>query len=255
MQNIDKNFYDTLKILNVNEINYCCTNGTMLGLQRDGDLIPWDRDIDIMINAKSFELSNLIRSMKKKGFTGGFHRKIRPGFPVIKFHRTGGRVIEFNIPTKNSKDEFCLEWYECEIPDIYKKLNIIQKLTFKFLKLIGRIPLQETQVGIQPCMHIDDNYKKIACVFLKNFFPIISFLDKCIRKITKLDFLVGYYSKNLDPKKTKNFDYYGINCLIPIESEKACTDLYGSNWNKPIRNKHYTDFFKDSKEHNYIKEL
>ena len=68
MQNVDKNFYDTLKILNASKINYCCTNGTMLGLQRDGDLIPWDRDIDIMINAKSFELSNLIRSMKKKGF-------------------------------------------------------------------------------------------------------------------------------------------------------------------------------------------
>ena len=63
-QKIDKNFYDTLKVLNNSNIYYCCANGTMLGLFRDGNLLPWDKDIDIVILAKPAEYSNLIKSMK-----------------------------------------------------------------------------------------------------------------------------------------------------------------------------------------------
>jgi len=254
-QKIDKNFYDTLKVLNNSNIYYCCANGTMLGLFRDGNLIPWDKDIDIMILAKPAEYSSLIKSMKTQGFSGSFHRKIRPGLPVLKFHRAGGRKVEFSTPVKNSKGEYCLEWYECEIPDIYKKLKIHQKLTYKFLKILGRTPLQETQLGITPCLHVDGKLKKTICFFLKIFFPVIHFINIWLRKLTKLDSLIGYYTKNQDPKKTKIINYYGVNCSIPAQPEKACVDLYGSNWKTPRDMSHYTDFLKDSKEHNFIKEI
>ena len=255
IKKIDKNFYDTLKILNNMNISYCCANGTMLGLLRDGDLIPWDKDVDISIFAKPAEYSNLIKLMNTNGFIGSFHRKIRPGLPELKFHREGGRKIEFSTPVKNSKGEYCLEWYECEIPNIYKKLKLYQKLVYKFLKFIGRTPFQETQLGIKPCSHVDNKIKKIICFFLKNFFPVIHFINIWLRKLTKLDVLVGYYTKNLDPKKTRTTNYCGIDCKIPDQSEKICADLYGSDWEKPKRITHYTDFLKDSKNQKFVKEI
>lgn len=244
-QKIDKNFYDTLKILNSSRnIYYCCTQGTMLGLLRDGELLPWDKDIDIIISTKKSGYEELINLMKSKGFKGGFHRRFRPGLPVMKFYRSGGRVIEFNVYVKNSKDEFCLEWFECEIPQIYEKLKLYQKFIYKFLKVIGRVPYQEAQLGLKSCLYVENRFKKLLCYALKNFFFSINSINIKLRELAHLDSLIGYYSKNLDPLKTRIIDYYGIKCLIPEESEKVCDDFYGSNWHMARKSLHYTDYLK-----------
>ncbi|MGD8587218.1 MAG: LicD family protein [Chromatiales bacterium] len=40
---------DTVDILNQAQIPYTLDAGTLLGIARDGDLIPWDNDIDLML--------------------------------------------------------------------------------------------------------------------------------------------------------------------------------------------------------------
>ena len=242
---IDKNFYDTLNILNnLKNINYCCTQGTMLGLFRDGELLPWDGDIDIIILSQKNGYEELINSMKAKGFIGGLHRRFRPNLPVIKFYRKGGRRVEFNSYIKNSKNQYCLEHYECEIPEVYKKLRLYQKFINKILKIIGRIPFQELQLGLKPCLFIENKFKKILCYLLRYFIPNINLINIWLRKFSHLDNLIGYYSSNLDPMKTRIIKYHGLDCLIPHETEKVCTDLYGSNWYEPKKSSHYTDYFK-----------
>jgi hypothetical protein len=42
---------DTVDILNAAGIPYTLDAGTLLGIVRDGDLIPWDNDIDLMLPA------------------------------------------------------------------------------------------------------------------------------------------------------------------------------------------------------------
>lgn len=251
---IDKNFYDTLNIVNKLKIRYYCICGTMLGLYRNGDLIPWDTDIDMVIVAKPDEYSLLINAMREKGFLGGFHRKFRPGMPVLKFHRKGGRKIEFSTPIKNSKGNYCIEWYKSEVPEIYRDLNYFQKFIHKFLKIFGRIPFQETQVGIKPCLHVYGFYKKALCLTLRILFSKVQLINNFLRKIAKINFLVGYYSKNLNPNNIAFVKYHGLDCAIPLNTEAVCNDFYGPDWKKPKGMKHYSDFYKDSLSQNFVKD-
>ena len=251
---VDKNFYDTLKILKNLKLNFCCSCGTMLGLYRDGDLIPWDEDIDIIFSASPEQYCALINAMKMKGFSGGFHRKFRPGLPVLKFHRSGGRKVEFSTPVKNLNGEYCLEWYKSEVPEIYRNLKYYQKLSHKFLKIIGRTPFQETQVGIRPCLYVDGIFKKGICFILMNFFSLIQSINNSLRKLTKIDSLIGYYSKRLDINNITIVKYFGLDCPIPADSEGVCIDLYGLNWKKPKGMKHFSDFYKDSTSQQFVKD-
>ena len=251
---IDKNFYDTIKILNNLKIKYFCTCGTMLGLYRDNDLIEWDEDIDIAIFAKPNEYNALISTMKDHGFSGSFQRTIRPGLPSLKFQRIGGRKVEFSTPIKNVKGEYCHEWYKVVSPQIYKSLKYYQKITHKFLKLIGRIPFQENQLGIKPCLHVYSNKKKVICLFLQVFFPLVLKLNYRLRKLTNLDSTIGYYSKKLDPNNVTQIKYHGLECKIPTYSEDICEDFYGSDWRNPKGMDHYSDFYKDASSYKFIKQ-
>ena len=44
---------DTIDVLNAADIPYILDAGTLLGIVRDGDLIPWDNDIDLMLPASA----------------------------------------------------------------------------------------------------------------------------------------------------------------------------------------------------------
>ena len=46
---IDKNFKEIINLLNNSNINYWLCHGTLLGIIRDNELIPWDHDIDIAV--------------------------------------------------------------------------------------------------------------------------------------------------------------------------------------------------------------
>ena len=46
---LDSNFVETINLLNENKISYWVCHGTLLGLIRDGNLIPWDHDIDLAV--------------------------------------------------------------------------------------------------------------------------------------------------------------------------------------------------------------
>ena len=46
---IDINFSEIINILNKNKIKYWICHGTLLGIIRDNQLIPWDHDIDIAV--------------------------------------------------------------------------------------------------------------------------------------------------------------------------------------------------------------
>ena len=67
-KNKDKNFIDTINLLNKNKISYWICNGTVLGLLRDKNLIPWDPDIDIGIWKNEVNLLELEKIFKKEGF-------------------------------------------------------------------------------------------------------------------------------------------------------------------------------------------
>ncbi len=48
-EKVDQNFEEVIRLLNVNKIEYWICHGTLLGIIRDNELIPWDHDIDIAV--------------------------------------------------------------------------------------------------------------------------------------------------------------------------------------------------------------
>lgn len=71
-------FLAVIEILNANDVNYCITHGTCLGLIRDHALIPWDFDADIAV------------------ITGG-KRSDMNGFLCSQFEKHGFTIVKYNL--------------------------------------------------------------------------------------------------------------------------------------------------------------
>lgn len=70
---IEKMFKSIVPILNKYNIKYWCVYGTLLGLHRDGFILPWDYDVDFAIEDVNINsiLKNkkLLDDIKKEGLT------------------------------------------------------------------------------------------------------------------------------------------------------------------------------------------
>ena len=97
-ENIDSNFFETINILNSNNINYWICHGTLLGIIREGKLIDWDHDIDIAIWSEETPKNLIIELMKKNKFL------LRDGFGIdddlVSFDKNDGRTVDFSFLKK-----------------------------------------------------------------------------------------------------------------------------------------------------------
>lgn len=65
----EKLLVDVISIVENCNVEYWLEGGTLLGLRREGRLLPWDDDLDISLHAKEHEkLVFLMRTLKEKGF-------------------------------------------------------------------------------------------------------------------------------------------------------------------------------------------
>ena len=68
-EKVDKNFALAVNILNKNKIKYWICHGTLLGIIRDNQLIPWDHDIDIAVWSSNNLKNKIKKIMLSKKFT------------------------------------------------------------------------------------------------------------------------------------------------------------------------------------------
>jgi len=122
-----KSLLRVTKVFSENNIKYFADFGTLLGIVREGDLIPWDDDIDLSIlmndydevvslfrsNIKDFEIDKDIEC--KVHVT---HDRIRKE-PInigLSFVTNGNKVIrkfQINIGVVTIKDEFAVQSMNC----------------------------------------------------------------------------------------------------------------------------------------------
>tara|TARA_Y100001970_G_C14171265_1_gene824312 strand:- start:729 stop:977 length:249 start_codon:yes stop_codon:yes gene_type:complete len=57
---IDPNFVQAVKLFDKNKISYWVCHGSLLGLIRDGNLIPWDHDIDFAVWSSDYKKKILL---------------------------------------------------------------------------------------------------------------------------------------------------------------------------------------------------
>ena len=65
----EKLLSDVITLFELCNVRYWLEGGTLLGLRREGRLLPWDNDLDISIHeSERGKLDNLLGTLKKKGF-------------------------------------------------------------------------------------------------------------------------------------------------------------------------------------------
>merc|ERR1712096_479423 len=90
---IDPNFVEIIQVLNEHRISYWVCHGSLLGLIRDGALIPWDHDIDIAVWADEYEKENITTLI----VSVGFRLKEDNVMGSLHFTKTGGRGVDINF--------------------------------------------------------------------------------------------------------------------------------------------------------------
>ena len=212
---MDLNFCDAIKELNNKKINYWVCHGSLLGLARDGKLIPWDHDIDIAIWENEYSKHYIIEIFKLIGFE--FNKDHPEG--SLNFKRKGGRSIDVNLYKKSDNSR-----------NLVSALHLMPN-TIAF-HILDKIVNKKEYTGKSLTIF---NFIKLFRLLLIPFYHLLN----------KLGFLYSYKGYTT-PKDLLidfiDFDYFGINCRIPKMYKSINSYIYGENWIIPI------------KEYNWIKD-
>lgn len=69
LESLKSQFLEIIDLLNARGVNYYLVGGALLGIVRNGDLLPWDRDTDIFVKYEDFnEFLNIVDELKKLGW-------------------------------------------------------------------------------------------------------------------------------------------------------------------------------------------
>ena len=90
---IDPNFVKAIKLLNENKISYWVCHGSLLGLIRDGSLIPWDHDIDFAVWDHEYKKKDILNIF----LLAGFQLKDNNIMGSLHFIRGEGRGVDINF--------------------------------------------------------------------------------------------------------------------------------------------------------------
>jgi len=210
---MDPNFVETIKLLNNDKISYWVCHGTLLGLIRDKQLIPWDHDIDIGIFRQDIRETTLIDLMISNDYEikdAGYNHD------CLTFTKGNARQVDFNFYSLLPKSNL-----------VYTHQgNIPRPRVTSFLYIIAKLKKYKGKsVYIAKLLH-----------YSLNFFQNI--LVKLLKKSGKYYLEVAYTTpENLLTK----FDYIqisGVKIRVPSEYESVLEYVYGSDWKIPKK-----DFF------------
>lgn len=102
---------DLFRMVIANNYDVSCYYGTMLGLVRDDELIPWDDDLDfIILNTKEFSWKKFENDMKSAGFSK--YRTIEIDDKIVGQSYVKKKVLcDFSLRNPGNDVEECL--YGC----------------------------------------------------------------------------------------------------------------------------------------------
>jgi phosphorylcholine metabolism protein LicD len=207
----DKNFLAFLSVVELYpEFIYMAYSGTLLGLIREGNLIAWDHDVDVVMlpDNNNDELLERIRSsMCDKGFTCS---ELDNGF---QFSKMGGRKIDLqclNEQEISNNLHYVLEWYVFRTSFSNPLINI---LSLVFAKL-------------------DELCKEKLSLF--------KVIGKRFSLYTKMQYRVPKEYLKLTGRQ----DYFGHSVIVPYDAKAVLIELYGEDWMIPKRSKYWHFFSK-----------
>ena len=203
----DQNLVDAVRILeNINQ-NYWVCHGTLLGIIRDKNLIPWDNDIDLGLWRKNLKKNLIIETFINNKFK--LKKKFFKDDNLITFKKKGGRDVDLNIYEITEDNKFAYQRHLAHS-------NILMKLIY-VMSISG---------------HYRGRYYKIINRFSKFkyiFSKIKSFLIK--KKLFYKE--AGFKTSKELFINLKKYNFKGLLINIPKNYKKYFFQIYGNSWIYP----------------------
>ena len=213
---LDPNFLETINLLNENNISYWVCHGSLLGLMRDGNLIPWDHDIDIAVWSHEYKKEDILDLFILAGF------QLRDdNVHNIVLIKEGGRLVDINF---------------------YRDLQPASGQSTPIVGVIWSIPRSKV-VAILDIIFQNQDYQgkhKILFNIVRSMRIIFIPIYKIFDSFNLLYLMKGYTT----PKSLySNFifvNYYKLRCRIPKQSEGILSFIYGEDWRTPVKEYEWT---------------
>ena len=213
---LDANFVEVIDVLNARNIPYWVCHGTLLGLIRDGTLIPWDHDIDIAMWAGTVSKTSLIELMLSKGYR---LKSDGSDYDFVQFTKGPAREVDFNFYRLSPGSDMAYsEWF------------IPRSIVTKVLARISNASIDHGK------------WSKIV--------RTLSFLSPPVRRI--MGFLktsgvlyksAGYTTPAELLQEFETLNVSGVGVRVPRLGEAVLDYVYGADWRVP---KQEYDWTKES---------
>lgn len=235
-------FRDLKEIFDNNGIDCWLIYGALLGMVREGELLEWDRDIDIAVWDKS--LPNIECALNE------FHnKKIKVHFTEsghVTFNRDGEHIsamIFSNIGDKAVRSTFTNVRKFKRTSDGIKHFKGLDKTT-QMLKYMRWILTNPRYVGDHP-KFISGNIQTV----MLDFSYAMPKLRILLRKIVEIILSSGcdYFIEEIPAQYFLNLseiEFYGFKVKVPSDKEGYLEHKYGKDWRVPKKDYVY---YKDSK--------
>ena len=208
---IDRDFFEVIKVFNDNNIKYWICHGTLLGIIRDNELIPWDHDIDIALWSETISKEKITKIMLSNNFK--LHKKYYED-ASITFTKNEGKKIDINFykTTKEKNKNIPLAYADFCIPKNF------------FCRLVNALSMSKKYEG---------KFK----FFIKLFSVFEPLFEKFKIYLIKKKIFYGYawITQPLELlKEFKEFNYKGVIITIPKKAEEYLVYMYGKDWKIPV---------------------
>ncbi len=217
----EKVLLQTVKILDETNINYWVDGGTLLGIIRDNQLLPWDYDIDFSVWSHEVTKDEIVELLKNHGY------EYMPSvyeMDCIQFFKDDNRV-DIDFYTRGEEVSSVL-W---RVPS----KNIVKRV-------LGSVILQfyinEKKLAFKQGYNISKIKRMVGkfSVFIPNII-----LKKLYALTTNLYDVLGSQCTN-ELLQFKKIRYKNYELSVPIESEKYLEYFYGKDWKVPKKDYDWT---------------
>ena len=101
LESLKSQFIEIIDLLNKREVPYFVDCGALLGIVRDGDLLPWDNDTDLAVNAEDeAKLTAVVDEIRSLGWHCKFSKKYGDWSVTVKNWSCKGELTIFGAETK-----------------------------------------------------------------------------------------------------------------------------------------------------------